>query len=82
VDKRLAEFEVVAIKLKVAVGAASDDELAKALGVTATAYRGAKARRQLPLKHILSMCIKRKISLDWLFEVNKSNFLDKAMVAS
>ncbi|MDR2152604.1 MAG: hypothetical protein LBO72_07275 [Helicobacteraceae bacterium] len=64
VDQALVEFESVALRLKAAIGAGSDAELARILGLSATAYTCRKQRRMLPLSRIAKVCLERGISID------------------
>jgi len=61
-----ATFKAQLDRLKEAIGATKDIELARALGVSASSVFGAKKRQSIPTDWIIEIANKYNVSSDWL----------------
>ena len=71
-DSRLEEYESAAQRLKSVLKVRTDKALAQLLGISPTAYAIRKRKRSLPVEQIVSLCIERRISLDFVFLFQKT----------
>ena len=60
-------FHAVVERLKQALRVSSERALALELGLKPAAYYNRKKTESLPLQEIVSVCISRNVSIDWLF---------------
>ncbi|MDR1911607.1 MAG: helix-turn-helix domain containing protein [Helicobacteraceae bacterium] len=61
-------FKKITQKLKNRLSFVTDKELYEALGMTKSRFNGRKGLNSIPYEEIIILCIKRDISLDWLFD--------------
>jgi len=62
------EFEVVAGRLRSALGLRSNAALAERLGMARTAFQQRKSRGSLPVAEIQELAAAAKLNLDWVFD--------------
>lgn len=60
-------FQAVVARLIQALGLASERALATELGLKSSAYYNRKKSGSLPLQEIVTLCLSRNVSIDWLF---------------
>lgn len=80
-------FYAVVERLKRVLGVSSERALAIELGLKPAAYYNRKRSESLPFQEIVSICISRNISTDWLFTgcgeaLKNGEFIEAAPVAT
>lgn len=61
------QFEAVAGRLRTALELRSFNALAKALGMSSSAFANRKKSGSLPLEAIVRIALEREVNLDWIF---------------
>lgn len=77
-------FDRVMARLKTAINASNDGQLARKMGLSSSAYANLKARASIPHEKIILLAISHNVSLDWLLtgQENQAQHTSKSSTPS